>query len=72
MTQFLVLACIRKLAGFCLVLDVKVNVRWDPSEANISDRPIRTHKSLGQSRQDGDGLDNNGEWRIGDIVTYPA
>ena len=40
--NFLVLTCIRKLA-LCLALDLAVTVRWIPSEANISDRPSRTH-----------------------------
>ena len=41
--NFLVLTCIRKFAALCLALDLAVTVRWIPSEANISDRPSRTH-----------------------------
>ena len=41
--NFLVLTCIRKLAGFCLALDLAVTVRWIPSEINVSDRLGRIH-----------------------------
>ena len=41
--NFLVLTCIRKLAGLCLALDLSVTVRWIPSEINVSDRPSRIH-----------------------------
>ena len=41
--NFLVLTCIRKLAGLCLALDLAVTVRWIPSEINVSDRPSRIH-----------------------------
>ena len=41
--NFLVLTCIRKLAGLCLALDLAVTVRWISSEINISDRPSRIH-----------------------------
>ena len=41
--NFLVLTCIRKLAGLCLALDLAVTVRWIPSEINVSDRPCRIH-----------------------------
>ena len=39
--NFLVLTCIRKLAGLCLALDLAVTGRWIPSEVNVSDRPSR-------------------------------
>ena len=41
--NFLVLTCIRKLAGLCFALDLAVTVRWIPSEINVSDRPSRIH-----------------------------
>ena len=41
--NFLVLTCIRKLAGLCLALDLAFTVRWIPSEINDSDRPSRIH-----------------------------
>ena len=39
--NFRVLVCIRRLAALALALNVRVSVRWIPSEVNVSDEPSR-------------------------------
>ena len=41
--NFLVLTCVRKLAGLCLALELVVTIRWISSEIDVSDRPSRIH-----------------------------
>ena len=39
--NYKVLCCIRRLCAYTLALNIRVAVRWIPSECNVSDEPSR-------------------------------
>ena len=41
--NFKVLCCIRRLCAYGLALNIRVAVRWIPSECNVSDEPSREY-----------------------------